>query len=114
MHLLRHPIFTRFSLLCLIGTLLLGAGMGYAISALLTRAASEWEWQNTAALIRREVTREGLERIFTEARDMQARQRWGRALSMTLTTLPEVVRVEAWSRAIMSGFTWWNSPSRRH
>ena len=98
MHLLRHPIFTRFSLLCLIGTLLLGAGMGYAISALLTRAASEWEWQNTAALIRREVAREGLERIFTEARDMQARQRWGRALSMTLTTLPEVVRVEAWSR----------------
>jgi hypothetical protein len=58
MHLLRHPIFTRFSLLCLIGTLVLGAGMGYTISELLTRAASEWEWQNTAALVRREVARE--------------------------------------------------------
>ena len=98
MHLLRHPIFTRFSLLCLIGTLLLGAGMGYAIAELLTRAASEWEWQNTAALVRREVAREGFDRIFTEARDTPARQRWGRALSVTLTTLPEVVRVEIWSR----------------
>jgi hypothetical protein len=98
MHLLRHPIFTRFSLLCLIGTLVLGAGMGYTISELLTRAASEWEWQNTAALVRREVAREGFDRIFSEARDMQARQRWGRALSVTLRTLPEVVRVEIWSR----------------
>ncbi|HEU5195926.1 MAG TPA: hypothetical protein VFW70_14390, partial [Methylomirabilota bacterium] len=98
MHWLRHPIFTRFSLLCLVGTLVLGAGMGYAISALLTRAASDWEWQNTAGLVRREVAREGLERIFADTRDMQARQRWGRALSTTLTTLPEVVRVEVWSR----------------
>ena len=98
MHLLRHPIFTRFSVLCLIGTLVLGAGMGYTISELLTRAASEWEWQNTAALVRREVAREGFDRIFTEARDVQARQRWGRALSVTLTTLPEVVRVEIWSQ----------------
>ena len=54
MHWLRHPIFTRFSLLCLVGTLVLGAGMGYAISALLTRAASDWEWQNTAGLVRRD------------------------------------------------------------
>jgi signal transduction histidine kinase len=98
MHLLRHPVFTRFSLLCLIGTLVLGAGMGYTISALLTRAASEWEWQNTAALVRREVAREGFERIFAASPDTQARQRWGRALSVTLTTLPEVVRVEVWSR----------------
>src|SRR5262249_114504 len=94
----RHPIFTRFSLLCLIGTLLLGVGMGYTISALLTRAASEWEWQNTASLVRRELAREGLERVFADARDAQARQRWGRAVSATLTTLPEVVRVEVWGR----------------
>jgi signal transduction histidine kinase/CheY-like chemotaxis protein len=98
MHLLKHPVFTRFSVLCLIGTLVLGGGMGYAISALLTQAVSEWEWQNTAALVRREVEREGLERIFTAARDVDARQRWGRALSATLTTLPEVIRVEIWGR----------------
>src|SRR5262249_54411933 len=98
MHWLRHPVFTRFSLLCLLRTLLLGAAIGYAISALPTRAASEWEWQNTAALVRREVAREGFERIFADPRDMQARHRWGRALLMTLTTLPDVVRVEVWSR----------------
>jgi signal transduction histidine kinase/CheY-like chemotaxis protein len=98
MHLLKHPIFTRFSVLCLIGTLVLGAGMGYAISSLLTRAVSEWEWQNTAALVRREVEREGLEQIFTDESDARARQRWGRALSATLTTLPEVIRIQIWSR----------------
>ena len=98
MHLLKHPVFTRFSVLCLLGTLVLGGSMGYAISALLTRAVSDWEWQNTAALVRREVEREGLERIFTESADRDARERWGRVLSATITTLPEVVRVKVWSR----------------
>ena len=98
MRLLEHPVFTRFSLLCLLGILALGLGMGYAISALLTRAVSEWEWQNTAVLVRREVEREGLQRIFTESGDRAAQERWGRALSATITTLPEVVRVKVWSR----------------
>src|SRR5262249_42685017 len=98
MHLLKHPVFTRFSVLCLLGTLVLGGSMGYAISALLTRAVSDWEWQNTAALVRREVEREGLERIFTESGDRAARERWGRVLSATISTLPEVVRVNVWSR----------------
>ena len=99
MHLLKHPvIITRFSLLCLLGTVVLGLGMGYAISALLTRAVSEWEWQNTAALVRREVQREGLQRIFSASADRASQERWGRALSATITTLPEVVRVKVWSR----------------
>jgi len=29
--------------------------MGFALSSLLTRAVQDWEWQNTAALARREV-----------------------------------------------------------
>jgi signal transduction histidine kinase len=98
MHLLKHPVITRFSLLCLLGTVVLGLGMGYAISALLTQAVSDWEWQNTAALVRREVEREGLQRIFSASADRGAQERWGRALSATLTTLPEVVRVKVWSR----------------
>ena len=98
MHLLKHPVITRFSLLCLLGTVVLGLGMGYAISALLTRAVSEWEWQNTAALVRREVQREGLQRIFSASADRASQERWGRALSATITTLPEVVRVKVWSR----------------
>jgi signal transduction histidine kinase len=98
MHWLKHPIFTRFSLLCLMGTLVLGAGMGYAISALLTHAVSEWEWQNTAALVRREVERQSLQHIFVDPGDREARERWGQAFASALTTLPEVVRVNVWGR----------------
>jgi signal transduction histidine kinase/CheY-like chemotaxis protein len=98
MNWLRHPVFSRFSLLCLIGIVVLALAMGYAISALLTRAVSEWEWQNTAALVRREVEREGLQHIFSESGGPEARDRWGRVLSATLTTLPEVVRVKVWGR----------------
>ena len=85
---LKHPIFTRFSLFCLIGIVTLALGMGAALSTLLTRAVSEWEWQNTAALVRREVEREGLQRVFTEPGGLQKqvkidglvrrRSRWSR------------------------------------
>ena len=95
---LKHPIFTRFSLFCLIGIVTLALGMGAALSALLTRAVSEWEWQNTAALVRREVEREGLQRVFTEPGGPGTRQRWGRVLSATMTSLPEIVRVKVWDR----------------
>src|SRR5438445_132201 len=98
MNWLKHPIFTRFSLFCLIGIVTLALGMGAALSALLTRAVSEWEWQNTAALVRREVEREGLQRVFTEPGGPGTRQRWGRVLSATMTSLPEIVRVKVWDR----------------
>src|SRR5213594_2464725 len=98
MNWLKHPVFTRFSGLCLIGIVALALAMGYTLSSLLTRAVSEWEWQNTAALVRREVEREGLQRIFSASADRGAQERWGRALSATITTLPEVVRVKVWSR----------------
>jgi len=98
MNWLKHPIFTRFSLFCLIGIVTLALGMGAALSTLLTRAVSEWEWQNTAALVRREVEREGLQRVFTEPGGPGTRQRWGRVLSATMTSLPEIVRVKVWDR----------------
>jgi len=44
-----------------VGVVTLALAMGAALSSLLTRAVSEWEWQNTAALVRREVKRAGLE-----------------------------------------------------
>ena len=98
MNWLKHPIFTRFSLFCLIGIVTLALGMGAALSTLLTRAVSEWEWQNTAALVRREVEREGLQRVFTEPGGPGTRQRWGRVLAATMTSLPEIVRVKVWDR----------------
>ena len=101
MNWLKHPVFSRFSLLCLIAIVAIALAMGYALSSLLTHAVSEWEWQNTAALVRREVEREGLQRIFTEPGGPGARQRWGRVLSATITSLPEVVRAKVWSREFM-------------
>src|SRR5260370_9589434 len=86
---LKHPIFTRFSLFCLIGIVTLALAMGAALSALLTRAVSEWEWQNTAALVRREVERAGLQGVFTEPGCPGTPQRSGPVLSGTTSGLPE-------------------------
>src|SRR6267143_761922 len=77
MNWLKHPVFSRFSLLCLIAIVAIALAMGYALSSLLTHAVSEWEWQNTAALVRREVEREGLQRIFTEPGGPGARRHRG-------------------------------------
>jgi len=71
MHLLKHPVFTRFSLLCLLARLALAVGMGYAISALVTRLVSEWEWDNTAELVRREADDEIVHRIFADTTDRE-------------------------------------------
>jgi signal transduction histidine kinase len=94
---LRHSIYSRFSILCLTGVVVLALAMGWAISSLLTDAVSEWEWQNTAVMVAREVKRSGLDRVFLEPRGDDQRIR-ARRLSAMLTTLPEVVRVKIWSR----------------
>jgi signal transduction histidine kinase/CheY-like chemotaxis protein len=94
----RHPIFTRFSILCLASVVALALAMGWTLSSLLTRAVSEWEWQNTAALVRREMKTTRLDAIFSETGTADSRARLGARLSRTLTTLPEVVRAKVWSR----------------
>src|SRR5262245_37576621 len=94
---MRRLLFSRFAWLILgcIGALALV--MGFVLSSLLTRAASEWEWENTAALVRREVRMAGLEEVFTAPGAAAERERWGAQLSHlshVLTSLPEVVRVK--------------------
>ncbi len=69
--------------------------MGFAISSLLTRAVSDWEWENTAALVRREVKIHGLEAVFREPGAEGSRERWGE-FSRLIASLPEVVRVKVW------------------
>ena len=98
MNLLKHPVFRRFSLLCLLTSLGVGVGMGYAISALVTRLASQREWQTTAELVQRELEADMLQHVFSDTLEPAARQRWGRALATRLTTLPDVVRVTVWGR----------------
>jgi signal transduction histidine kinase len=94
---LRHRIYTRFSVLCLFSVVVLALAMGFALSSLLTSAVSEGEWQNTAALVTRDVKTARLEAIFTTSGGPEARARLGHRLSRTLTTLPEVVRATVWS-----------------
>src|SRR3990172_12895515 len=74
-------IFSRFALLSLgcIGALALV--MSFVLSSFLTRAASEWEWDNTAALVRREVRMAGLEAVFADPGSSEERERWGRKFS---------------------------------
>jgi signal transduction histidine kinase/ActR/RegA family two-component response regulator len=92
----RRIIFSRFALLSLgcIGALALV--MSFVLSSLLTQAASEWEWENTAALVRREVRMSGLEGVFAAPGSPEDRERWGRTFSSLLTSLPEVVRAKVW------------------
>ncbi|MDP3908900.1 MAG: ATP-binding protein [Gemmatimonadales bacterium] len=74
----------------------LSAALGYASSAVLTRALLEWEWQWTADLTRYEIRSHALESLF---HDPDLRQDWDRyrqALA-PLITLPEVVRVKVWN-----------------
>jgi signal transduction histidine kinase/ActR/RegA family two-component response regulator len=87
--------FSRFALLSLFSIAGLALAMGFAISSLLSRAVSAWEWENTAALVRREVQIDSLEEVFAQPAAPGARQRWS-DLSRMLLSLPEVVRVKVW------------------
>ena len=91
-------LFTPFSALSFCCIVALGLAMGWVLSSLLTRAVSDWEWQNTAALVQREVRMAGLETAFGDPGDLQTRERWGRQFSTMLKSLPEVVRVKVWNR----------------
>ncbi|HEX9185552.1 MAG TPA: ATP-binding protein [Vicinamibacteria bacterium] len=86
----------------------LALAMGTVLSSLLTRAASDWEWENTAALVRREVRMAGLEGVFAAPGGPEAREGWGRQFSSLLTTLPEVVRAKVWDT--QAGILWSDEP----
>ena len=91
-------LLTRFATLSLLCVAALAVAMGFALSFLLTRAVSEWEWENTAALIRREVEIGGLDGLFAEPPSPEARERWSERIAPLFTGLPEVVRVKVWDR----------------
>jgi signal transduction histidine kinase/CheY-like chemotaxis protein len=91
-------LVSRFAILCFLCVSSLAFVMGAALSTLLTRAVSDWEWENTAALARREVERAGLDAFLVGSPDEATRERWGREFSRLFSTLPEVVRVKVWDR----------------
>ena len=96
---MRLGLLTRFATLSFLCVAALAIAMGFALSFLLTRAVSEWEWENTAALIRREVELGELAAFFAEPPGPETRERWGGRIVRLFTGLPEVVRVKLWDRA---------------
>lgn len=87
--------FAMLSLTCVVG---LALAMGSALSLVLTRAVAEWEWENTAAFVRRDVEMAELTPLFTATQGAKDRERWGRELSRLYADFPEIVRVKVWDR----------------
>jgi signal transduction histidine kinase len=94
----RLGLLTRFATLSFLCITALAIAMGFALSHLLTRAVSEWEWENTAALMRREVELGGLEGFFGEPPGPETLAKWSGRVSRLFAGLPEVVRVKIWDR----------------
>jgi signal transduction histidine kinase/CheY-like chemotaxis protein len=86
--------FAALSFLCIMAFAL---SMGVALTSLLTRAVQEWEWENTAALARREVELRGIDTLLAAPRrPLDERSR--HEISRLMQGLPEVVRVKVWDR----------------
>ena len=94
----RFPILARFSILSFFCVIVMALIMSVALSSLMTRAVTEWEWENTAALARHQVKLSGLETLFTAPPGPDTRERWRNELASLFTELPEIVRVKVWDR----------------
>src|SRR5712691_11370933 len=94
---MKKHLFTRFALLAFGCVVALAVVMGLALSSLLTHAVSDWEWQNTAALVQREVVTNKLWDVFNAGPAGVPADR-GAEVSRLFTSLPEVVRIKVWNR----------------
>ena len=86
--------FAVLALLCIAG---LALAMAFALSRLLARAVSDWEWENTAALVRREIDRAELVPLFARAPGPETTERWARDIPRLFASLPEVTRIKIWN-----------------
>ena len=94
---MKTRLFTRFALLAFGCVVALAVVMGLALSSLLTHAVSDWEWQNTAALVQREVATHKLWNVFDAGPSGVPTER-GAEVSQLFNSLPEVVRIKVWNR----------------
>jgi len=102
---LRRIKFPGLILLCILATALI---MGSVLSSLFTRAVTEWEWQNTAALTRRQVELVRLDELFSAPPDARPPERWAAEIALLFGGLPEIVRVKVWDR--QATVLWSNEP----
>jgi two-component system NtrC family sensor kinase len=95
---MRLPVGARFAVVSFACVVTFAVTMGLALSWLLTRAVTEWEWDNTAALVQHEAEQAGLPALFDATPDALTRERWGRELPRLRARVPETVRVKVWDR----------------
>jgi len=88
----------KFAVLSFLCVMALALSMAFALSSMLTHAVTEWEWENTAALARREVELTGVDALFAAPLGAPLGEPWGQAFSRLLVGMPEVVRVKVWDR----------------
>jgi hypothetical protein len=105
---MRFASGAQFAILSFLCVMALAVAMGFAISSLLTRSVEDWEWENTAALARREVERTGVDALLTAPRSVVASEASQREFARLLQGLPEVARVEVWDRH--ATVLWSNEP----
>jgi hypothetical protein len=58
----------KFAVLSFLCVMVFALTMGFALSSLLARAVHGWEWENTAALARREVELRGVDTLLASPR----------------------------------------------
>jgi signal transduction histidine kinase/CheY-like chemotaxis protein len=95
---MRLPVGARFAVVSFACIIVIAITMGLAFSWLLTRAVTNWEWDNTATLVQREVEQAGLAALFVAEPTVQTQQRWSAELARLQARVPDAVRIKAWDR----------------
>jgi signal transduction histidine kinase/ActR/RegA family two-component response regulator len=95
---MKLPRPNRFAVLSFLCVVAMALAMGFALSSLLSRAVSDWEWENTAAVARQQLALTDLDRLFAVPPGDPAHARWAAEIPRLFAGLPEVVRVKVWSR----------------
>jgi len=88
----------KFAVLSFLCIMVFALTMGFALSSLLTRAVQEWEWENTAALARREVELRGIDTLLAAPRRTPLDERARQEFRHLMQGLPEIVRIKVWDR----------------
>jgi two-component system, NtrC family, sensor histidine kinase HydH len=88
----------KFAVLSFLCVMVFALTMGFALSSLLTRAVQEWEWENTAALARREVELRGIDTLLAAPRRTPLDERTRQEFRHLMQGLPEIVRIKVWDR----------------
>jgi signal transduction histidine kinase len=93
----RLNLLQKFSLLSFVSVLAFCLGLGWVTSRVLTRNMLDGEWQDTAELVRYQVSAYHLEPLFTDAALRTDPERYRASLGAFLN-VPEVVKVKVWDR----------------